>query len=158
MDDNLELPKRKFNNLTGRVFDRLTVIKYGGKNKFRQIVWQCQCSCENNIIDVPSHSLLSGHTRSCGCLGLETKRTNNIKHGMYKTPEYTSWCSMKSRCNDPTRKSYKNYGGRGIKVCERWDNSFDSFIADISLFKICRPLTILRSIISVVINSVYTVS
>lgn len=70
-------------------------------------------------------------TRSCGCLREEViKKGGNFRHGLDNSPEHNSWVSMKNRCNNPNNRSYKNYGGRGITVCERWMESFDNFMKD----------------------------
>ena len=82
--------------------------------------WLCKCDCGNTII-VSAHSLKSGNTRSCGCFGRESRHTNFRKHGDWKNPLYNVWRHMKDRCNNPNSEYYKNYGGRGIKVCSEWD-------------------------------------
>lgn len=66
----------------------------------------------------------------CGCArAIENKR--RTKHGLAGTPEYHAWTAMKSRCNDPNSQAYDRYGGRGIKVCQRWQESFEAFVADV---------------------------
>lgn len=115
-------------NLTGRKFGRLTVIR---KDDSRKYYWTCICSCDKNAeISVSSKNLKSGHTKSCGCLQIEIASNVNTKHGMCKTSEYKAWAKMLSRCNNPKDKSYYNYGGRGIKVCDEWNDSFDKFYED----------------------------
>lgn len=110
--------------LIGQRFERLLVIREAKQKKGR-ILWECLCDCGNICIPHGS-SLRSGHTKSCGCLSLEKK----TKHGMSKTPEYKVWKSMIDRCYNPDRKDYKNYGGRGITVCDEWQNSFLVFHKD----------------------------
>lgn len=115
-------------NLTGRVFNRLTVIApVGIKNK--RVSWLCVCSCGTET-EVVSSSLLAGRSKSCGCLCSEIVSEMLTKHGMHGIPEYRSWMGMNARCNCPTTSSYSRYGGRGIAVCAKWRASFASFYSD----------------------------
>jgi len=114
-------------DLTGQKFGRLTVIKLIRINKHRKPVWLCQCKCGNKT-EVAGTNLKSGNTQSCGCLYEDIA----ITHGMCGTATYDSWASMKNRCNNPNDPSYKNYGGRGIKVCERWQK-FENFFEDMGV-------------------------
>ena len=108
----------RVNDLTGKKFGRLTVLRKAD-NKGHGIEWLCQCDCGNQTV-VRSDRLVTGHCTSCGCYSKELKR--NYSHGMYKTPLYKVWCSMKQRCNSPKFKQYKDYGGRGIKICDEWND------------------------------------
>ena len=108
------------NDLNGRRFGRLVVVKYAGKGK-----WKCLCDCGNETTVLTS-SLKSGRTSSCGCLYKE-KRNGKMTHGLSKTRLYRVWLGMRSRCNDPNNLSYKRYGGRGISVCDEWNSDFKSF-------------------------------
>lgn len=110
-------------------FGRLTVIERVGNDIRNQAVWACQCSC-GNIVTVCGAKLRSGHTKSCGCLHKKTLSALRKTHGMSGTPEYNSWNSMKDRCRNKDNQDFKNYGGRGITVCDRWLNSFENFFAD----------------------------
>lgn len=76
---------------------------------------------------VDSEHLLSGHTKSCGCLAREKSRERATKHGKRYTKIYKTWKNMKERVLNPNNKRYKNYGERGIKICDEWINSFKSF-------------------------------
>lgn len=115
-------------DLTGQQFGRLEVIEQAGQDKWRHSLWLCKCICGNTKI-IPGCDLRSS-TKSCGCL---RKEGNRLKHGQNKnkkpTKTYKSWDSMKQRCNNPNNKDYENYGGRGITVCEEWQE-FCNFFKD----------------------------
>lgn len=115
----------KIVNFVGQKFGKLTVKeKHGSRNN--RTLWLCQCECGNNTI-VNRRYLINGDTKSCGCL---KKKPQVNTHRMSKTPEYVTWCSIKNRCYNKNQKKYKDYGGRGIKVCDRWKNSFINFYSD----------------------------
>lgn len=105
-------------------------IKPSGK-KTRQFICICECGNEKIIL---VDSLRSGKSKSCGCYNKEVvkKRNTEIKktHGKYNHYLYSTWKSMKTRCLNPNCKAYENYGGRGIKVCDRWLESFNNFLED----------------------------
>lgn len=117
-------------DLIGKVFERLTVIEYAGyEPKTRAVMWKCKCECGEEITTRKSH-LMRGDAKSCGCL---TRRANlNLKHGLYKHPIYNIWEKMRRRCNNPNDTAYHNYGGRGIKVCDEWNESFEAFHGDMA--------------------------
>jgi len=115
-------------DILGKRFSRLTVIARAGSDNGGSAKWLCKCVCGMKRI-IYSHSLVSGKTKSCGCLSKEVTGAMNRSHEMYGTPVWRSWQSMKSRCNNKKLKSYKDYGGRGITFCTRWDK-FENFIAD----------------------------
>lgn len=120
-------------NLAGKRFGWLTVLSFSHMDKHGKSIWRCQCDCGNKII-TNGNSLKRELTKSCGCLRKEKTSARATTHGHTKggaiSSEYRSWESMKKRCTNPNNKHYKNYGGRGIKVCERWLNSFEAFYAD----------------------------
>lgn len=89
---------------------------------------KCRCSC-GNIKMIWTRHLKSGATNSCGCLAREKLLQRCQTHGMSKTKTWNSWSDLRKRCRDKSRKDYKDYGGRGIKVCTRW-KKFENFLAD----------------------------
>lgn len=116
-------PKHKrFRDLTGQRFGRLTAKFYAGSNKKRSL-WLCSCECGGLAIAVPAE-LSSGHKQSCGCLRVSVCVERSTKHGMSKRgkmePEMNVLSGMKSRCYNPNCESFPMYGGRGITVCDRW--------------------------------------
>lgn len=90
------------------------------------VYWKCVCDC-GNIKIVSSSSLRRNLTKSCGCLNLETTGRLNRSHGLSKTRLHKIWEMMRLRCNLPTYTYYNDYGGRGITVCNTWNNSFIEF-------------------------------
>jgi hypothetical protein len=119
-----------FKNLTGQKFNKLTVIDRTAnrvKPSGKQVaMWLCQCDC-GKYVTVASGDLKSGHTKSCGCIMKNNK--NGVTHGMCHSRAYRSWRNMRDRCFNPKYKSYKDYGGRGITVCEKW-LAFEGFWED----------------------------
>lgn len=116
-------------DLTGKVFDNLTVIgKSNKRNKHYQMYWKCLCVCGKECYKLRTH-LIRQKRISCGCLTFKFRADMNKTHGMHKTSEYNSWSNMRQRCQNPNNHVYHHYGGRGIKVCERWED-FGNFIAD----------------------------
>lgn len=122
-------------DLTGQTFGRLTVLSFVGSIKGHP-TWDCSCSC-GNTLRCTSGRLTSGNTKSCGCIKREVTGRLNLSHGCSRvgkrTPEYETWKSMVKRCTNPNDKFYHRYGGRGIRVCERWlgDGGFERFLADV---------------------------
>jgi hypothetical protein len=120
--------------LAGRRFGRLAVI-HQTESRSGQWFWMCRCDC-GTMKEVAAHDLSTGHTNSCGCLKIDTIREIRTTHGYrsenFSNPfEYAAWRDMKARCLNPQNKSFKNYGARGVKICEHWLKSFDNFLADI---------------------------
>jgi hypothetical protein len=115
-------------NLTGRRFNRLLVLSHAA-NKGGRTHWLCRCDCGAEKT-VDGGSLVSGNTKSCGCLTVEAAKQRLTTHGRTGSPEHWSWFAMRVRCNNPKSIQFHNYGGRGIRVCERWLNSFENFLAD----------------------------
>ena len=117
---------------TGQRFGRLLVVAEAGRSKHGgNVIWRCQCDCGNSH-DVLSTSLRLGDTTSCGCLQRELASDRATKHGHATggtSRTYNSWANMLARCSNQNHHEYKDYGGRGIVVCESWQ-SFDAFFAD----------------------------
>ena len=129
--DALNYIKNQFHDLSNQKFDRLFVLRKDLSKKSPH--WICICDC-GNTKSISSKSLKSGHTKSCGCLHKEKISKINYIHGNSKSDnessEYKSWCQMKYRCYNDNFINYHRYGGRGIKVCDRWLNSFENFLQD----------------------------
>jgi hypothetical protein len=116
------------NDLSGRVFGRLTVISRG-ENFGVGVGWLCQCKC-GNVKNVRSACLRKGYTLSCGCYHRDRTRESHLTHGMSRKPEYQAWNHMIQRCYNERTCNFTNYGGRGISVCVRWRKSFLNFFKD----------------------------
>lgn len=119
-------------DLTGLKFTRLSVLKFS-YIKNHSAFFECLCDCGNTTFVCGSH-LSTNKIKSCGCYQAEKHLIRITKHGYTKGGnkplEYHIWHSMKQRCTNPNNKAYKNYGGRGITVCDRWMNSFPNFLED----------------------------
>ena len=121
-------------DLTGRIFGRLTVVRFWGRSQARKPrpLWLCACSCGGQK-SVTKEALMrpKSPTQSCGCLEMENRKRGNMRtHGCSKRiPEYKVWEAMKRRCQNSNDKSYARYGGAGVSVCERWQR-FEYFYAD----------------------------
>ena len=107
----------------GTAFGNLAVTRQGPTIKGR-VHWHCLCNCGNEVL-VNGASLRLGKSKSCGCI----TRTHGGASGR-RRPEYRAWCSLRARCYHPSNKNFANYGGRGIKVCERWRESYVNFLED----------------------------
>jgi len=101
---------------------RLVLIEPFRRDKYGRVLWCCRCDCGKVI-----NHVRPGHSESCGCIAKELVAARCTKHGMRYSPEYNAWHAMISRCYRRKDKSYKNYGGRGIKVYSEWRRSFKSF-------------------------------
>lgn len=113
-------------NLVNKKFGKLNVLKLFGQNEYRHKLYLCKCDCgAKKIILGSSLTRKKGSTKSCGCL----LKKNGYKHGFEKTRFYKIWQDMKRRCSNQRFKSFPRYGGRGIKVCERWQ-IFENFRDD----------------------------
>lgn len=114
-------------DLTGQRFGRLTVISRGDNTKNGGATWVCTCDCgKQKEKSVPTHDLICGKVRSCGCLFFVSNKGRRKTHGKTNTRLHRIWISMRQRCNDPHHKAYRHYGGKGVTVCNEW-NDFQSF-------------------------------
>ncbi len=118
---------------SGMRFGRLTLLSDIGRSDDGSVLWRCRCDCGTEKV-VKAYRLRNGNTRSCGCLQAESRTISNTKHGHSVSNEtrsttYNSWASMLNRCRNKNYHRYKDYGGRGISVCDRW-NKFDAFLSD----------------------------
>lgn len=114
----------KAKDLTGQTFNSWKVLKMVKNDKSGARYYLCQCVC-GKISSVRGYSLTSGRSESCGCVS-----GKGVRHLMSKTRTYKTWVSMKSRCNNKNATGYETYGGSDIKVCDRWNNSFELFLED----------------------------
>lgn len=116
-------------NMSGSRFGRLTVAGRAGRVR-SQATWTCICDCGGSTVAL-GNNLRRGHTQSCGCLQRERLGNATRTHGEgHKTSEWSSWTAMINRCERASHRQYRDYGGRGIKVCERWRKSYADFLAD----------------------------
>lgn len=115
----------KFQDLTGQKFGRLTVIKRVENTKNKDTLWLCKCDCGGETITRITN-LKNGNTKSCGCLNKEHLLKSITKHGLHNEKLYNTWKCIRQRCNNKNNPSYKNYGGRGITICNEW-NDFKNF-------------------------------
>lgn len=114
-------------NIAGKSYGRLTAIEFS-HNSRGNAQWLCECVCGNKKT-IAYSSLYMGYAKSCGCLKREETIKRFTTHGLTYSPEYYIHGSMIDRCKNNKNKAYKSYGGRGIRVCERWA-TFDNFIED----------------------------
>ncbi len=117
-------------DLSGKRFGRLVAISCAGKNKYNKTLWLCKCDCGNEKA-IALDQLTSGGTRSCGCLEYENRQMFGTRskrtHEQTKTRLYRIWLGMKTRCYNKNDAHWKDYGSRGISVCEEWRNGFEAF-------------------------------
>lgn len=117
---------------TGQRFGRLVAIELAGKSSLCHALWLCKCDCGNEKV-VLNDSLQSGRTLSCGCYSVDINRELKTTHGLSHTVEHSIWQSMIDRCYNKNANKYKNYGKRGISVCERWLEDFENFYEDMGV-------------------------
>src|SRR6266508_728705 len=115
-------------DLVGRKFGRLTVTGRAGNDGHGHAMWACLCEC-GTTITVARGALRTRETQSCGCLKRQRTRETHTTHGQSNSPEWRAWRNMRQRCKNRRHPKYRDYGGRGITVCDRWA-SFENFLAD----------------------------
>jgi hypothetical protein len=126
-------------DLTGQRFGRLVALdsqSVRDSSGRARVHWRCQCDC-GSVVTVDSDPITRGVTASCGCLRKEVTATRSTTHGAkvgrIATPEYKAWLHAKGRCYTTTDKKFPLYGGRGIRMCDRWREDFTAFLADVGL-------------------------
>lgn len=135
MNSKTSVPQMELNEKVAESarFGYLTVVSKARRTASRNSAWNCQCDCGKLKI-VTTSDLSRGHTKSCGCFRVETIRRTKTTHGNAArgnhSSEYDTWHGMISRCENPLVPAYVHYGGRGIRVCESWRNSFAMFFID----------------------------
>lgn len=120
---------QKHDNVTdfsGQVFGRWTIVKRIGKVGS---LWLCKCECGTERA-VQSATFKRGRSKSCGCYRDDVAENLHKRHGLSRTKPYITWTGMKQRCYNPNFEQYKDYGGRGITVCDEWRESFTKFYLD----------------------------
>jgi len=117
-------------NIVGERFGRLLVTGEPVSKNW-VLFYPCKCDCGNETL-VRSQLLREGRSKSCGCWANETRGDHTRRHGMSRTPIHNAWMSMINRCEDPKTRAYKDYGARGITVCERW-HTFENFLEDMGI-------------------------
>lgn len=126
-------------NVTGTRYNKLVAVSYSHTKEYprkeragvRKVpYWNFLCDC-GTMVELSLDSVKSGGSKSCGCWRKEASRINNTTHGQAsrgsQTRLYGIWAQMKRRCDLPTVEAYDNYGGRGIRVCSEWSDSFEAF-------------------------------
>lgn len=113
--------------MVGRSFGRLLVIEKADKKNGRK-AWLCRCSCGTEKVVMESN-LLRGTSSSCGCLQKELLSNRRLQHGGWANnePLFGIWCGIKRRCNSAKDVHYKEYGGRGIRICKEWQEDYRAF-------------------------------
>lgn len=119
-------------DLTGQTYGRLKVIRRGPNQSIDTshpvVSWVCLCECGNEKL-IRANNLRNSTTRSCGCLHRDATRERSLTHNLTLTVEHRAWINLRARCSNPKHNSWEHYGGRGIKVCKRWDK-FEHFLED----------------------------
>lgn len=118
--------KKQAEDLTGKRFGYYTVLEKCERKPNKHPYWLCRCDC-GTIKKVEHYNLIKGKIISCGCFQKQNMSTRRSKHNMTNTKLHHIWCGMRARCNNSNNHAYKNYGGRGIKVCDEWQNDFLAF-------------------------------
>ncbi|HEX2753677.1 MAG TPA: hypothetical protein VHP34_11355 [Alphaproteobacteria bacterium] len=136
--DSIVMPTREnFRNLTHQRFSMLLVQRFACSKRVpngHRYYWICTCDCGGSAV-VETYTLTMGKAKSCGCQQSKVTVERNkamATHGesSVMTPEYSTWSGMKRRCDNAKSSKFHLYGGRGIKVCDRWKNSFENFLED----------------------------
>lgn len=116
-------------DISGLRFGRLTAIRPTDKRQSKCVVWEFTCDCGNTCFK-GVNNVTTGNSVSCGCLGQMLIHVSTRTHGQRNTRLWHVWAAMKQRCHNPKSRDYKDYGARGIMVCDRWQNSFPLWAED----------------------------
>lgn len=116
------------NELIGKRFGLLTVTEYAGVSKNRKTMWMCRCDCGNMVGPVVGSNLRRGSPKSCGCIIREAFEENSSYNYVHYKRLYSIWHGMKQRCYWTRYKQFKDYGGRGITMCDEWRDNFEDFL------------------------------
>lgn len=119
-------------DMTGKRYSSLVAIRPTEKMKNGNMKWQFICDCGVEC-EIDGYNVRSGKTTTCQVCGAERLRLASVKHGISETPEFSTWADIQSRCYNKKGPSYKDYGGRGIKVCKKWLDSFQCFFSDMGV-------------------------
>lgn len=121
----------RYRDITGQRYGHLVALHPSPNNTpDRSKIWYCRCDC-SNFCTASAHDMRRGYVSSCGCRGDGSyHRHGHTSRVNGQHPLYSTWERIRARCNNPNERMYPYYGGRGIKMCERW-NLFSNFIADV---------------------------
>lgn len=133
--ETIDPPLPRYHDITGKIFGRLTILSYAGKAG-KESIWLSRCKCGVEKV-VRYNGLTRGATTSCGCYRREVhaKRRARPKghERTFKNPLYRIWQSMKTRCYNEKNPNYARYGAKGVRICQRWLDSFDTFVDDMGM-------------------------
>jgi hypothetical protein len=118
-------------DISGQRFGHLVAVRFAYVNEKKKTMWHCRCECGKELI-VGATNLKTGNSKSCGCIKSQVISVSRTTHGKSGTAGYQTFFSMINRCTNPTESAYKNYGGRGITVCDRWlePGGYERFVED----------------------------
>lgn len=116
-------------DMTGIRYSSVIAVKEVGITASRDTKWLFICDCGNNF-EANGYYVRSGKVKDCPSCAAGRVRIASVKHGLSNTAEFSTWTDIQTRCYNKNAKAYSSYGGRGIKVCVRWLESFDNFIND----------------------------
>jgi hypothetical protein len=126
---SLEVQQRLPKDITGLRFGKLTAVRPSGLTHDGKTIWEMLCDC-GTVCFVPRRYFVTERTRSCGCVKRGSKPTHGHAVNRQTSRTYQTWRAMIARCTNPKHEYFHRYGGRGITVCERWQNSFKTFLED----------------------------
>jgi len=121
--------KTRVIDMTGKRFTSITGVRVAGKSSSGDLKWLFECDCGNQF-EANGYSARSGKVTTCPACAAERSRIASVKHGMSETDEFSVWTDIQTRCYNQNTKAFPDYGGRGIRVCDRWLSSFENFISD----------------------------